>query len=365
MKTIRNIAIGLLSLGLFSPLALAKEYPDLPSTHKHYTSVSSLTDRGIVNGYPEGLFGPDDAINRAEAVKVLIEMKYPHSEIDSALDWHKKAGHSYAIFYDVPINEWYAKYVEVSFQNSVVAGYPDGTFKGGDEINFAEALKVILESYKVDFSQNRFQQNKFLYVNQGDWFEKYFTYAYQHNLINQDKFYHPGQLITRGEFVEVIYRLEEMLKARSSAYTSTETPYSTEYRITIPRLDIINLDVHFANVYDPTAALGILKEGMGHYLNAPDKLQKTVIFGHSSGYASDHSSFKTILREIDKLQPGDRIYVNYNEKGYVYEVKGYDIIAASEDASIIQDEKEHELELFTCWPPDSTRQRYVVNAQPI
>jgi LPXTG-site transpeptidase (sortase) family protein len=366
MSNFRRAIIGFMaSIMLFGQTTFAKVYSDVSVNHKNHTAIAYLTDRNTVQGYPNGEFHPEGLINRAEAVKILTNSKFPATTIDSALDWHKQAQHSYVMFPDVPIGEWYGKYVEVSYENRVIQGYPDGLFKPGNNINFAEALKIILETYKVDFSQNSFQPNKLLYVNQGDWFEKYFTYAEEHNLINREKFYDPSQLITRGEFAEIIYRLETVLNNRSYEYVEKEKPTSDEYKITIPKLNIVNVDVNFASVYDSTSALGILKYGLGNYLNPPDSGRKMLLFGHSSGYSWDHSNYKTILREINRLSNGDRIYINYKEKGYVFEIYNSEIIPASKDHILVQDDSSNELALYTCWPPNSIAERYVVYGKPI
>lgn len=365
MLNSKSYIIGILALFLVFPVAFAKTYSDVPATHKNYDAINYLTETKTVEGYPNGEFQPDGLINRAEVVAVMTREKFPPVSIETALDLHKKAGHSYVIFPDVPISEWFGKYVQVSYQNNVIQGYPDGFFRPGNKMNFAEALKVILETYKVDFSQNKYQFNKLLLVNQGDWFEKYFTYAEDHNLLNQNKFYHPGQLITRGEFVEIIYRLETMLKARLPEYVADKFEESDEYTITIPKLNIVNVNVNFANIYDSSSALSILKYGLGNYLNPPDAGKKTLLFGHSSGYSWDHSSYKTILKEINKLNNGDRIYINYKEKGYVFEVFRSEIIPASQDYKLVENEDADELAMYTCWPPNSIAQRYVVYGKPV
>lgn len=366
MSNFRRAIIGILVSILFvCPITLAKSYPDVATSHKNHDAIVFLTDRDTIQGYPNGEFHPEGLINRAEAVKILTKSKFPATTIDSSIEWHKSANHSYIMFPDVPIWEWYGKFVEVSYQNQVIQGYPDGLFRPGNNINFAEALKVILETYKVDFSDNDYQTNKLLYVNQGEWFEKYFTYAYEHNLINQNKFYHPGQLITRGEFVEIIYRLEEMRSKQLPEYVANKLPTSDEYKITIPKLNIINVDVNFASVYDSTSALSILKNGLGNYLNPPGSGRKILLFGHSSGYAWDHSDYKTILREIDRLSNGDRVYINYKEKGYVFEIYNSSIIPAAEDSVLVQNESSNELALYTCWPPNSIAKRYVVYGKPV
>lgn len=365
MKLSKHLIIAFIGLFSLSQVTSARSYLDVPIGHKNHTAINALSTRGIVNGYSNGEFHPDGLINRAEAVKILTKPKYPATVIDSSLDWHRKLNHSYAIFPDVPLPEWYSKYVEVAYQNNIIKGYSDNSFKPGNNINFAEALKVILESYKVDFSQNNYRPNKLLYVKQGEWFEKYFTYAYEQNLINREKFYHPGQFITRGEFVEIQYRLEEMLKTRSSEYVRYQNPISNEYTVTIPALNIINVDITPASIYDPEQALSVLNNGMGHYLNTPDTERKTVLYGHSSSYSWDTSSYTRILREINKLKNGDSIYINYQEKGYVYEIYDSVIIPESQDYTLVQNETNHELTMFTCWPPDSIAQRYVIHAKPI
>ncbi len=365
MSIPRRLILGVIaSIVLVQPV-FAKIYPDVPVNHKHHEAIALLTTNDTVQGYPNGEFHPDGLINRAEAVKIMTKSRYPASEIEASLNWHKEAGHSFVMFPDVPLGQWYDKYVEISYQNRIIQGYPDGSFKPGNYINFAEALKVILETYKVNFSHNHYQPNKLLLVGQGEWFEKYFTYAASHNLINQNKVYHPGQLITRGEFIEIIYRLDEILKTSSSKYVSKQMPTSDEYKITIPKLNIINVDVNFASVYDSTSALGILKYGLGNYLNPPDSNKKMLLFGHSSGYSWDHSDYKTILKEINKLNTGDRIYINYKEKGYVYEIYDSSIIPASQDHILVQNDNSNELALYTCWPPNSIAQRYVVYGKPI
>ncbi|MBN2087426.1 S-layer homology domain-containing protein [Candidatus Peregrinibacteria bacterium] len=362
MKFVRLVTIVLALNILFSGTVFAKSYSDVPSNYKYLKSISALSDGGVVKGYADGSFKPEKQINRAEAIKILIESQYEDNVINSAL----LSNHSATIrFPDVKVGQWYDKYVEIAYLNKIIKGYPDGTFRPSDKINFAEALKVILESYNITPRYTSFEENKLLYVNNGDWFKNYFTYASKHNLINQNKFYHPSQLITRGEFAEIIYRLESMLESGLSEYTTSTNPTSNEYTVTIPKLKIINLPVFFADPHNEQSALEILKKGIGHYLAEPGGGKKLVLFGHSSGYSWDNSPYKTILKSIDKLNNGDRIYLNYKEKGYVYEIFKSDIIPQSQDLKIVENPNANELALYTCWPPNSISQRYVVYGKPV
>ena len=359
--------LSLLALALLFPLSVfAQTFSDVPTYHKHYKSIASLSSAGVINGYPDKKFRPYKTINRAEAVKILSTAQFNDSAINGCIAEYTASHWHYAFFKDVLIkNTWYSKYVCAARTNNVVDGYPDGLFRPGNTINFAEGLKVIIEGYGIDVSSEKFSENSLLYVNGDEWFAPYFAYAYSKNLINRNKFYHPAQSMTRGEFIEIIHRIKTVKNGGLTEFSSASTTYSSEYTITIPRLNIVNLNVSFADLYNESAALATLKDGLGHYMNPPGDGKKVVIFGHSSGYSWDKSAYKRALRKINKLQDGDRIYINYQEKGYVYQVSSREIIAANQAHTVLQDFNYEEVALYTCWPPDSIRQRYVVYAVKI
>lgn len=366
MRFASRLIIGLLAILALTPLAQAKEYTDVPTDYKYYQAISTLSDENLVSGYPDDRFLPENSINRAEATKILMGSLYDTNEIQHSVDWHWAKRHRYVWYYDVKISQWYAPFVEMAHNKQAVQGYPDNNFRPENSINFAEGLKMILKSYQVDVSHTVFQPTPYLYVSANDWFTPYFSYAWQKGLINKTKFYHPAQLMTRGEFVDILYRLREIQNNNLSGYTAPEVTTSNEYRITIPALDIINAPVGFANPFDEKAALDVLHRfPLGQYLFTPDYNAKTVLFGHSSGYSWDHSPYKRILRQINKVKTGDMIYINYKEKGYIYQVYKTELIPAKQDNTLMQDQKTHELVMYTCWPPDRIDFRYAVFGKPI
>ena len=72
-KFISTVIVGLF---LFSAaptsLALDNPFPDLPSDHPNYDAILSLYEWGTISGYPDGTFKPDNEINRAEFLKILV-----------------------------------------------------------------------------------------------------------------------------------------------------------------------------------------------------------------------------------------------------------------------------------------------------
>ena len=90
-----------------------------------------------------------------------------------------------------------------------------------------------------------------------------------------------------------------------------------------------------------------------------------MIYGHSSGYPWDLSQFTKIFRQINKLQQGDRVYVTYAGTIYTYEVTYHETVDAGDTAPFNDNGSGEELILYTCWPPDSISQRYLVHALPV
>ena len=64
-------------------LAAGGGFPDVPATHVHYAAVSDLAGRGIIAGYADGTFGPDNPVSRQQFAKmVVLTGGYPVSEAD-------------------------------------------------------------------------------------------------------------------------------------------------------------------------------------------------------------------------------------------------------------------------------------------
>ncbi|MBN1258493.1 sortase [Candidatus Peregrinibacteria bacterium] len=347
-------------------VVFAKEFSDVPATYKHYDAITAVADAHIVEGYTDGLFAPEQTINRAEAIKILVSAHFDKAEIRNALTWHWEKRHRYVWFFDVKISEWYAPYVEIGHNEGILQGDPDNHFRPADTVNLAEGLKMVLEAYGIGADAAMFQPSALLYAKTDDWFAPYFAYALDKQLISRQKFYHPAQLMTRAEFSEIVYRLKTIQEQGLAEYAETTPILSDEYRITIPILDIIDAPIGFGDPFDEVKSLEILRRfPLGHYLSTPDKRAKTVLFGHSSGYSWDASPYKQVLRKINKLQSGDTLYINYKEKGYAYQIYKTELIPAKQDDLLMADQNNNELVVFTCWPPDRIDYRYAVFGKPI
>ncbi|MBD3330624.1 hypothetical protein GF354_03800 [Candidatus Peregrinibacteria bacterium] len=73
-------------------------FSDVTSSTKNAAAISYLKDNGIISGYPDGTFKPNGNLNRAELLKILVEGKgYTPSEVtyqncfpDVKKEWYAK-----------------------------------------------------------------------------------------------------------------------------------------------------------------------------------------------------------------------------------------------------------------------------------
>jgi plastocyanin len=194
-----SLTIGLL---LFVPAvsALVPDlFSDVHSDNPNYTAINDLKTRGIISGYPDGTFKPDQVVNRVEALKIILNS----AKVDSTTFTRK------ASFSDISQTEWYAPFLNKAYDLGIVEGYTDGTFKPNQTVNLVENLKILLNTYKIDLSAVTTPSNMFADAFADQWYAKFVQYAKDKKLIEADaanKVY-PAQGMTRGKLAEVAYRL--------------------------------------------------------------------------------------------------------------------------------------------------------------
>lgn len=120
-------------------------FNDVSSSAWYAPYVVAAKESGIVKGYDGDRFSPDGNVNRAEALKVLIEAA-GFTGVDSNFEtnYSNKEGWTYVFFPDVLMDEWFAKYVAYAKDFEIVGGYVDGTFKPGNNITRAEVAKIVM-----------------------------------------------------------------------------------------------------------------------------------------------------------------------------------------------------------------------------
>ncbi len=108
--------------------ATCDEFADIAADFWGCMYIQALYDEGIISGYENGNFGAADAVTRAQFAKMAVNaFELPESDEDNP-------------FADV--SGWAETYVVTAYMNSVIDGYPDGTFGPDNNVNRAEVAKL-------------------------------------------------------------------------------------------------------------------------------------------------------------------------------------------------------------------------------
>lgn len=196
MRFLRIPVLSLVLTLLFPIGTFAQDFPDVPEDSPFLGAVTYLQNKGIISGYSDGTFKPDQTINRAEALKIAMLASGDETG-ETAL----------TSFPDVTAEDWFYDYVQVALTRSVVEGYDDGTFKPGNNINVAESMKIIFLAFGADVGSPP-GADPYPDVDQLAWYSAYAQYAKNRQFVwpQNDGKLHAGRDITRGEFADLIYR---------------------------------------------------------------------------------------------------------------------------------------------------------------
>lgn len=363
----RLFSAGVTAVLLVSNTLIARADVD-PSAYS--TAVMALVSDGVIDGGNNVRLG--EFVNRAEALKMILKSQ---SRYASPIATMTTALPPISLFPDVSQTAWYAPYVEVGFTYGLIKGYPDGKFWPGGGVRVSEAAAMLTRSYGE--KSNGFVTSADLPNQAGQWYTDALSIINANHAITTGSNLDPGAFMTRGQLIDMVYRMR-VAKSGGQIVAQTNTTQNTpqsptsqfaskkDFAITIPSIGIVDLTItHPEDAFTQKGLLAPLGAGVGHLFSYPGQGSKIMIYGHSSGYPWDTSQFTKIFRTINQTNIGDRIYVTYKGELYVYQVSAKKTVPAKETAAFEPDEHGEQLVLYTCWPPDSITNRYLVYATPV
>ena len=108
-------------------------YSDVPGNKWYNNAISTLSNMGIICGYPDGTFRPDAPITRAELTKIAAGF-FSDPRVAATYDGR---------FSDVHGAEWYISYLMTALEEGLIEGYPDGSFRPNRPITRAETCTIV------------------------------------------------------------------------------------------------------------------------------------------------------------------------------------------------------------------------------
>lgn len=99
--------------------------------------VGLISSLHIMNGYPDGSFGLENGVTRAEFTKIAVAASQYRNAVATNL--------TVSPFRDVPYSHWAAPYIKLASANKLVTGYVDSTFRPDEPVLYEEAATVALK----------------------------------------------------------------------------------------------------------------------------------------------------------------------------------------------------------------------------
>jgi len=217
------LVVSILLFTSFANISHAEiSFPDVSIEAPFYDALNTLSGQGIIQGREDGLFHPELFITRAEALKIIFQLK--GIPVPNELPENND-------FSDVTNDKWYAPYIYMAKRKNTIQGKDDGLFYPNANITRAEALKIVLESFGVRSpTLPKEYHTSFNYpdVKEDSWYAPYVGFVAFNGIFKPENSFLPDDYMNRGEFVlftnnvNLLYVSKEIKKMRSGEVLNKE-----------------------------------------------------------------------------------------------------------------------------------------------
>jgi len=171
-------------------------------------SVGKLVTLGIIKGYEDGSFKPDQNITRAEFSKIACYLIGVQAAADLAKGSTK--------FSDVKADHWASGYINVAAEKGMLKGYPDKSFKPEANVTYAEAITILVRAIGM---------GDFVEKQGGTWPANYLEKAASAGITKDVTGFSGNTAAIRGVIGQLSWNALEAEKWGAKEYTSTGITY--------------------------------------------------------------------------------------------------------------------------------------------
>ncbi len=230
----------------------ASAFSDIKEQTPYSFEINWLADNGVVRGYGDGKFYPDQCVIRAEFLKMMYKTLESNTVPLPAVYLDGKT-----YFSDVNTNAWYMDYVLYALRRGSVQGYPDKTFRPDQCVNRVEAVKMAV----LEFNDGKSPYwdtigNHLVDVAHDAWYSPMLNYAHAAGALGlahtklvregppgdsgSDYAYYPDGGMSRGEVAYLLFSLKSfkdngVIAQDASQYDKEKVLYNDERGMLMPK----------------------------------------------------------------------------------------------------------------------------------
>lgn len=180
---------------------------DISPDQWYYSAVEYGLDQGYFSGMEDGLFHPEEPLNRAQLAQVLWVA-------DGSLE-SKDAG-----FSDVSPDDWFYQAVSWCQQEKIIAGYDNSTFAPHAPLSREQLASILYRYARYSSASLRTNADLSVYTDYEDispWACNSMRWAVTNRLlIDSDNTLRPGATVSRAELAAALYAYDINLGLRGT-----------------------------------------------------------------------------------------------------------------------------------------------------
>lgn len=145
--------------------------------------------------------------------------------------------------------------------------------------------------------------------------------------------------------------------------SSAQKAENPEPTLIIPKINVDAPTIIDGSIRSEEQIQLALRNGVLHFPGTalPGEKGNSVIIGHSSGRLWAPGDYKFVFSLLEKLETGDKIFLDYDGIRYAYEITERTIVDPTQ-VSVLNQTEDYRLTLITCHPVGTNTQRLVLSA---
>lgn len=206
-----------------TPATAQTTFSDLSSDYWARPFIQELANRGVISGFPDGSFRPNDPVTRAQFA-AMVRKAFNRAVVREPVR-----------FNDVPSNYWASDSIREAYAMGFLSGYPGNSFRPDEYIPRAQALVSLANGlgYAVNTSVNGALQTYRDASSIPDWARNSVAAATERQIVvnyPDVQTLNPGRATTRAEVAAFIY--QALVSARQ--VSSVSSPYIVAGQTSVP-----------------------------------------------------------------------------------------------------------------------------------
>lgn len=204
MKKVLSIFLSL-AMAMSLMVAPASAYFNDTVNHSNADAIEVLNTLGIVNGYSEDEFGPNDELTRAQICAIMVRAMT--DDIEKTYN---------DTFIDVLYDHYFRAEIDTAYHMGIMNGYGDGKFGPDDFVNYNGMITIMLNALGYNSK-----------VLPGSWPENVQKYADKLDLTEGLTITDYTANCTRAEACQIIYNAfhKNLVNHNGLAFIETDTTF--------------------------------------------------------------------------------------------------------------------------------------------